>query len=223
MANHFQRPRDQQEIREREAAGLWRAQALATKIAEREEKITLETILGIHYEFFRDACPEHAGRFRGDGDDVQPLECIEPPLGKVVAERMYEFWRALDYRLASIPKKPIGASKSSRQKWNTQVIECAAWTHHQISAIHPFCEGNGRMARIINNLILRKFGLFPSDIQHLGDDKPRYLSALCQIDKASDYGPLMHIIVEGMRATYEKIYTIARKNNPKPRAPKRRR
>ena len=92
MARAYQRPRNEQELIEREAVGLWRAQAIAKDIAEGSEKITIQTILRIHKEFFKDAYPEYAGRFRRNGEDVKKLKCIEPPIGRVVAEKMYEFW-----------------------------------------------------------------------------------------------------------------------------------
>lgn len=221
----FKRPKDEQELIEREAAGFWRAQALSKHIAESEERITIDSILRIHREFFKDAVPEIAGRFRGNGDDVKKLQCIEPPLGKVVEERMHAFWREMDNKVASLPRRsPRGESKSvrvKRREWNNSVIECATWVHHQITAIHPFCEGNGRMARIMNNVILRRFGLQPSDIRHLGDDKPRYLDALCQIDRAEDYLPLKRIVAEGMRTTYEHVFKIIRDRKNQSRSHKR--
>ena len=37
----------------------------------------------------------------------------------------------------------------------------AAWIHHRFTQIHPFQDGNGRVARAIASLILIKDGLFP--------------------------------------------------------------
>lgn len=210
----FKRPKDDQELIRREAAGFWRAQALSTEIAESAERITIESILRIHQEFFREATPEIAGRFRHNGDDVKKLKCIEPPPGRVIEERMHAFWREMDTKFALIPKKPKD-SKKARAQWNREVIECAAWVHHQITAIHPFCQGNGRMARIMNNMVLRRFNIQPSDFQDIGNDKSRYLDALCQIDKMQDYEPLKQIIAEAIRHTYHRVYKIAQKAQEK--------
>lgn len=209
----FKRPSDEEELAQREANGLWRAQALANEIADSGERITIDTILRVHREFFKEANPDHAGRFRHRGDDVKELQCVVPPPGSAVEEKMLEFWRELDTRLAQIPKHPKNPKgKHSRSEWMSKVIECAVWAHHRMTAIHPFCQGNGRMSRMLNNLILRRFGIPPSDIQHLGENKPHYLDALCQIDKFSDYDPLTKIVMEGVKSTYKKVYIIANKN-----------
>jgi len=202
----FKPPRTDSELKQREAEGLWRAQIVSKEIAESGERITIETIKRIHEEFFKNVRPEMAGRFRQAGEDVKKLECIEPPPGIIVEQRMHAFWRNMDTRLAAIPKKPRSKSEKSRAQRNTEIVECAAWVHHQITAIHPFCQGNGRMARIMNNVILRRFGLQPSDFKDISADKPRYLHALCQIDKMEDYGPLREIIVEGVKQTYHRVY-----------------
>ncbi|MEK7601739.1 MAG: Fic family protein [Patescibacteria group bacterium] len=213
----FKPPRNDAELKQKEAEGLWRAQIISKDIAESDERITVETIKRIHGEFFKNVRPEMAGRFRRIGEDVKKLECIEPPLGLVVEQKMHEFWRNMDTRLATIPRKPRSKSEKSRALRNAEIVECAAWVHHQITAIHPFCQGNGRMARIMNNVILRRFGLQPSDFQKISEDKSRYLHALCQIDKMEDYEPLKEIIVEGVKHTYHRVYDRVIKINKKGR------
>ncbi|MGD0778773.1 MAG: hypothetical protein ABSC05_38840 [Candidatus Solibacter sp.] len=42
MPKSFRWPKDDRELKEREAAGLWQAQALAKEIGEGREKITLD-------------------------------------------------------------------------------------------------------------------------------------------------------------------------------------
>ncbi|MEN8217021.1 MAG: Fic family protein [Pseudomonadota bacterium] len=37
----------------------------------------------------------------------------------------------------------------------------ATWFHHAFTTIHPFQDGNGRMARLLTSLIFIKHGLFP--------------------------------------------------------------
>ncbi|MGJ4789636.1 Fic family protein [Leptospira koniambonensis] len=56
----------------------------------------------------------------------------------------------------------------------------AATFHHLFIKIHPFDDGNGRLARILMNLILMKNGLLPVIIQ--AQDKANYLRALRQAD-----------------------------------------
>src|SRR6185436_8783806 len=43
-------------------------------------------------------------------------------------------------------------------------VELAALAHHQITAIHPFIDGNGRTARLVMNLLLFRAGYPPAVI-----------------------------------------------------------
>lgn len=113
MGNNFVRPKNKEELEKFESAGLWKAQIEAKKIAEGKEKITLELILKIHRVFFSEVNPEIAGRFRKDGEDIKKLNNIEPPPGRVIFERMYEFWREFDARVSQIPKKPKKETKNN--------------------------------------------------------------------------------------------------------------
>lgn len=195
-------PKTEEEKKEREAQGLWKAQALAKEVAESEETISLDCILRIHKRFFELANPDIAGRFRHDGQDIRKLKYIEPPPGTIVRDKMYEFARNFDVQIAVIPRRPKGQTRTQERKWLNQVLDLAAWTQYQITFIHPFCEGNGRMARILTNLVLRRFGLQPSDVKHEGTDRDRYIQALGQIDLYGDYDPLKHLIGTSMLKTY---------------------
>lgn len=64
----------------------------------------------------------------------------------------------------------------------------AAWLHHRFTQIHPFQDGNGRVARALASLILVKEGLFPLVVTR--DDKTEYVAAL----EAADQGDLQPLI-----------------------------
>lgn len=201
----FRRVRTYSERDEREAAGFWKAIGLVREIAESNEKITLKTILRIHQVFFQDVMPEAAGRFRRNGQDVKKLKCTEPPPGRLVTERMYVFWREFDTRISTTPSRArVPTSEESRRKWFKKVLELAVWTQHQIAAIHPFVEGNGRMARLLTNLVLERFGIKPSTVKYEGEMREEYLKALCQADRYGDYEPLKKLISQGIKEEYEK-------------------
>jgi Fic family protein len=58
----------------------------------------------------------------------------------------------------------------------------ASWFHHAFTQIHPFQDGNGRLARLLSSLILIKHGLFPFTVR--GVQKREYIDGL----EAADLG-----------------------------------
>lgn len=63
-------------------------------------------------------------------------------------------------------------------------ILVAAWLHHRFTQIHPYQDGNGRLARVLANLVLVKHEFFPVVIAR--DHRPEYIAAL----EAADNGNL---------------------------------
>jgi Fic family protein len=72
----------------------------------------------------------------------------------------------------------------------------AAWLHHRFAQIHPFADGNGRVARAITSLAFIKAGWFPLIVRR--DDRARYIEALEKAD-ADDLRPLVTMFVEAQR------------------------
>jgi Fic family protein len=72
----------------------------------------------------------------------------------------------------------------------------AAWLHHRFAQIHPFADGNGRVARAIASLVLIKADWFPLVVKR--DDWSRYVESLEKADQG-DLRPLIAMFVEGQR------------------------
>jgi hypothetical protein len=67
-------------------------------------------------------------------------------------------------------------------------VVIASLFHHQFTAIHPFDDGNGRMARLLMNLILMQNGYPPIVIKQ--QDRNNYYQVLRRAD-AGEYEPLI--------------------------------
>ena len=59
----------------------------------------------------------------------------------------------------------------------------SAWLHHKFAAIHPFQDGNGRVARTLASLVFLKAGLFPVVMREA--DRDDYISALEEADRGN--------------------------------------
>jgi len=76
---------------------------------------------------------------------------------------------------------------------NLHPIALAALLHHKLVSIHPFDDGNGRIARLLMNYVLLKYGYPPAIIK--SSDKPKYLRAL-QLADVAEYDALLDYVTE---------------------------
>ncbi|MEL7163271.1 MAG: Fic family protein [Bacteroidota bacterium] len=66
--------------------------------------------------------------------------------------------------------------KRKRKRYDLHPLVIAAGFHQQFIAIHPFGDGNGRMARILTNLILMIAGYVPLIVRT--EDREEYFAAI---------------------------------------------
>ena len=82
----------------------------------------------------------------------------------------------------------------------------AAWLHHRFTQIHPFQDGNGRIARALASLVLVRSGLFPLLVTRNG--KADYIEALERADKG-DLRLLVALFAKSQRAQFRKATAVA--------------
>lgn len=75
-------------------------------------------------------------------------------------------------------QKLINFFRDSEKKYEPEVR--AAWLHHRFTEIHPFQDGNGRVARALASLVFLQAGLFPLVIRE--SDREVYIESLEQAD-----------------------------------------
>ena len=87
-------------------------------------------------------------------------------------------------------------------------VVTAAWLHHRFVQIHPFQDGNGRVARLLASMVLIKAGYFPLHIRR--DDRKDYLDAL----EAADDGhlePLVNLLSRRLHDDIQRTVSDASK------------
>ncbi len=94
-----------------------------------------------------------------------------------------------------------------RSKTELDPIILATLFHYKFLRIHPFDDGNGRVARILMNFILMKFGYPPIVIKT--EDKENYYAVLRLAD-AGDMEPFIEYIAENLVHSLEVMLRGAR-------------
>lgn len=82
-------------------------------------------------------------------------------------------------------------------------VEQAVVFHYRFVAIHPFDDGNGRMARLLMNLILMRAGYIPCVIRN--EKRRMYLETLEHADATGDESAFVNFVAEELLETYRVI------------------
>ena len=83
----------------------------------------------------------------------------------------------------------------------------AAWLHHRFTQIHPFQDGNGRVARALATLVLVKANWLPLVVRDSG--RKNYIDALESAD-SGDLEPLVALFSSLQKAEFIRAIGIAR-------------
>ncbi len=81
------------------------------------------------------------------------------------------------------------------------VLVKAAFLHHAFVQIHPFQDGNGRIARLLASFVLIKEGLFPLTIDR--DERTKYINALENADNY-EYQPIIDVFASNQISSIER-------------------
>src|SRR3989338_2925592 len=119
-------------------------EALLKLINKTKDELTKERILLLHKMLIGNINDEFAGRFRASGEYVRVGSHIAPAPEKVGG--------MMDTLLT-------GYSNDH----DRYLLDKIAMFHLEFETIHPFCDGNGRIGRVLINLQLGQFG-FPNII-----------------------------------------------------------
>jgi len=89
--------------------------------------------------------------------------------------------------------------------------------HYHLAAMHPFLDGNGRTARAMEALMLRRAGLtdraFVAMSNYYYDEKPAYLRNLSEVRQGGhDLTPFLVFALQGVRIQCERLTAEIRKH-----------
>jgi len=107
---------------------------------------------------------------------------------------------------AACPPEHVASEVEQLLKWwseleaSTEVhaLVKIAWFHHRLVQIHPFADGNGRVARALTSMLMQKLDLPPLVIG--SEHREAYFDALARADEGSLSG-LANLLLEVASAT----------------------
>lgn len=179
-----------------EQEGVKKAQQYILKLSEKKAKITPELICNVHKEGFGFIFPDWAGKYRTIDVTVGKHE---PPHYSKVRVHIKSLCDDLKERLKHLPPPKEG------EQFLAEAISLLAWFQHRFVWIHPFKDYNGRVARLLTNLLAFNLGLPILIIKaETGKDRERYVNAMKAADK-HNYSKLERLIANALKEGLEKV------------------
>ena len=183
--------RTDHEIREiYEAKNL--AKAIKYLADNQTEPLSIELILKLHKILLTDINDNFAGRFRSGNEWVR----VGTHIGanpKFVNDLMYELVERYN------------------QPDNSYFLEKIAFFHAEFENFHPFCDGNGRIGRLLTNYQLQLLGLPPIIIMNKTKTN-EYYPALDNYSRTNHYDDLTELFVNLLvEALYRRITKLTAK------------
>ncbi|MDY0210187.1 MAG: Fic family protein [Acholeplasma sp.] len=95
------------------------------------------------------------------------------------------------------------------KEFKGDVIELACYAHLSISKIHPFVDGNGRLARLILNFVLMKHDYLPISISRY--NAKAYFHALDTFKEEKSMEPMIELVSSILLKRYNEVNKLLTK------------
>jgi Fic family protein len=165
-----------------EAKNLARVVAY-TETKAKEAEISLELMLLLHKMLIANIREDIAGRFRQGNEWVR--------VGMHIGADPKDIQRLLTDMLIAYN---AGASE--------HIVKRVARLHLTFEDIHPFCDGNGRIGRALNNYCLIRDGYVPINIAFI--NRARYYDAFKEFEDSGKTAVMEEIIGRALTVSYHK-------------------
>ena len=157
-------------------------------ISDSSEPCTETDVRALHQLVLQGIDDDNAGKYR-----AVPVQtsgsAYSPPAPESVPAQMQEFGKWL-----------ADVSVANGNPSLSDAILYAAAAHTWFVSIHPFIDGNGRVARLLMNLVLMRYA-FPITIVRK-ENRMKYYDAL-EESQASDLSPFISLVVECLEKILE--------------------
>lgn len=172
---------------EQEIANTLRADDFVYELATSSSPISTQVVREIN-RILLDLIGQHDGNFRSIPVEISGASFLPPSYHDV----------------PGLVQQVTDALKDGE---GVHPIVLASWLHHQIAMIHPFADGNGRTARLLQDFVLMAHGYFPIGVP--SSQRDRYYGALQNAD-AGKWDELVGLTAQNQLGTLARIEAIAK-------------
>ena len=162
-------------------------------LALQRTELSISMLLEMHRIMFEDSWPEGAGQFRQSEVKIRLMSHL-PPHFSQVSPLLHQQFATINERLFSY--QSVTADNFF------EILEISAQAHYLMAHVHPFEDGNGRIARAIGDYVMLVHGFYYDVI--MTDYKDNYLDSLeeCSLLNAK---PLSNFLEYSYQETLERI------------------
>jgi Fic family protein len=161
--------------------------------ALRRTKLSISLLLEMHRLTFEESWPEGTGQFRQSEVRIRLMSHM-PPHFSQISELLHQQFAVINERLFS--HQSVSADNFF------EILEISAQAHYLVAHVHPFDDGNGRIARALGDYVMLVHGFYYDVI--MTDYKDHYFDSLegCSL---LDSKPLSNFLEFSYQETLERI------------------
>lgn len=146
----------------------------AIELAEQHESITVDMLISLSALVMKNTGKEYKTALGDFSSARGELRLLNVTAG--VGGRSYMNYSKVPTKLAEFCEQ-LNAERARAAAMSVDELYRVTFdAHYNLVTIHPWADGNGRMARLVMNMLQFEFGLIPTKI--LKEDKEEYIKAL---------------------------------------------
>ncbi|MCH7678808.1 Fic family protein [candidate division KSB1 bacterium] len=161
-------------------------------LALQRTKLSISMLLQMHRTTFEDSWPEGAGQFRQSEVKIRLISHM-PPHFSQISQLLHQQFTTINERLFSY---------QSVSDYFFETLEISAQAHYLVANVHPFDDGNGRIARALGDYVMLVHGFYYDVI--MTDYKDNYLDSLEECSLL-DTKPLSNFLEYSYQETLKRI------------------
>ena len=155
----------------------------AIELAKLHKPITIDMLISLSALVMKNTGKEYNTALGNFSSARGELRLLNVTAG--VGGRSYMNYSKVPAKLAEFCERLNSERAKSSTMSVDELYQLTFDVHYNLVTIHPWADGNGRMARLVMNMLQFEFGLIPTKI--LKEDKEEYIKALVSTREDDDF------------------------------------